>query len=37
MTVLFRMKNRSRDESITSSFVNLKEKLEEFENKEDQI
>jgi len=37
MTVLFRMKNHSHDESITSSFANLKEKLEEFENKEDQV
>ena len=37
MTVLFRMKNRSHDDSISSSFANLKEKLEEFENKEDQV
>ena len=32
MTVLFRMKNHSHDTSIASSFVNLKEKLEEYEN-----
>ena len=37
MTVLFRMKNHSNKDSISSSFANLKEKLEEFENKEDQI
>jgi len=37
MTVLFRMKNHSHDDSISSSFANLKEKLEEFENKEDSI
>jgi len=37
MTVLFRMKNHSHDESITSSFANLKEKLEEYENKEESI
>jgi len=33
MTVLFRMKNHSHRDSIKSSFANLKEKLEEFENK----
>jgi len=37
MTVLFRMKNYSNKDSISSSFANLKEKLEEFENKEDQV
>jgi len=37
MTVLFRMKNHSHDYSISSSFANLKEKLEEFENKEEQV
>ena len=37
MTVLFRMKNHSNKDSISSSFANLKEKLEEFENKEDSI
>ena len=37
MTVLFRMKNHSNNDSIASSFANLKEKLEEFENKEDQV
>jgi hypothetical protein len=37
MTVLFRMKNYSHDDSITSSFANIKEKLEEYENKEEQV
>jgi len=37
MTILFRMKNHSNNDSIVSSFANLKEKLEEFENKEDQV
>ena len=37
MTVLFRMKNHSHDSSIASSFENIKEKLEEHENKEDQV
>jgi hypothetical protein len=37
MTVLFRMKNHSHDDSILSSFANLKEKLEEFENKGEQV
>jgi len=37
MTVLFRMKNHSHDDSISSSIANLKEKLEEFENKEEQV
>ena len=37
MTVLFRMKNLSHDDSITSSFANLKEKLEEYENKEEPL
>ena len=37
MTVLFRMKNHSHDSSIASSFANIKEKLEEHENKEDQV
>ncbi|MDC0173743.1 hypothetical protein OAI55_01725 [Nitrosopumilus sp.] len=37
MTVLFRMKNHSHDDSISSSFANLKEKLEEFENKGEQV
>ena len=32
MTVLFRMKNHSHQDSITASMVNLKEKLEEYEN-----
>jgi len=29
MTILFRQKNSSHEESITNSFANLKEKLEE--------
>jgi len=36
MTVLFRMKNHSHDTHISSSFANLKEKLE-FENQEEQV
>jgi len=32
MTVLFRMKNYSHDTSIASSFANLKEKLEEYQD-----
>ena len=36
MTVLFRMKNHSHEDSMSSSFANLKEKLDEYENKEDQ-
>ena len=32
MTVLFRMKNLSHDDSITSSFANLKEKMEEYQS-----
>jgi len=34
MTVLFRQKNFSCDESIAISFANLKEKLEELKEKE---
>ena len=34
MTVLFRMKNHSHQDSITASMVNLKEKLEEYEIEE---
>ena len=37
MTVLFQMKNHSHDDSISSSFATLKEKLEEYENKEEQV
>jgi len=37
MTVLFRMKNHSHDDSISFSFANLKAKLEEYENKEEQV
>ena len=29
MTILFRLKNSSHDDSIAKSFANLKEKLEE--------
>lgn len=31
MTILFRQKNMTMDDSITLSFVNLKEKLEEYQ------
>ena len=37
MTVLFRMKNQSHHDSILSSFANLKEKLEQYENKEESV
>ena len=37
MTVLFRMKNHSHDDSISSSFANLKEKLDEYERKDESI
>ena len=37
MNILFQMKNLSYHDSMSSSFANLKEKLEEFENKEDQV
>jgi len=37
MTVLFRMKNHSHQDSITASMVNLKEKLEEYEIEEKEI
>jgi hypothetical protein len=30
MTLLFRMKNQSHETSIESSFVNIKEKLDEY-------
>ena len=33
MTILFQLKNKSYEDSITMSFANLKEKLEENENK----
>jgi hypothetical protein len=36
MTVLFRTKNHSHEDSISSSFANLKEKLDEYENRGDQ-
>jgi hypothetical protein len=32
MTILFRLKNTSCDDSIAFSFANLKEKLEEYQN-----
>ena len=32
MTVLFRMKNYSHDISIATSFANLKEKLDEYDD-----
>ena len=35
MTVLFRTKNMSINDSVSSTFSNLKEKLEEYENSED--
>jgi hypothetical protein len=31
------MKNHSHDESISSSFANIKEKLEEYEDKGEQV
>jgi len=37
MTVLFRMKNQSHQDSIISSFANIKEKLEQYENKEESV
>jgi|APSaa5957512535_1039671.scaffolds.fasta_scaffold265374_2 hypothetical protein len=33
MTVLFRLKNYSHQDSIAESMVNLKDKLAEYENK----
>jgi hypothetical protein len=33
MTILFGMKNKSYEDSIASSFANLKEKLDEHQNK----
>ena len=33
MTVLFRLKNNSHEDRIAFSFANLKEKLEEHQNK----
>jgi hypothetical protein len=35
MTVLFRLKNNTQEDSIASSFANLKEKLEEFQKEEE--
>ena len=35
MTVLFRLKNNSHQDSIALSFANLKEKLEEFQEEEE--
>jgi len=34
MTILFRHKNSSHEESIAISFANLKEKLEEYQKEE---
>ena len=34
MTILFRLKNSTHENSIASSFANLKEKLEEHEMEE---
>ena len=34
MTLLFRLKNKSYEESIASVFANLKEKLEEKESEQ---
>lgn len=34
MTVLFRLKNSSHEDSIAFSFANLKEKLEEYQKEE---
>jgi len=31
MTVLFRLKNKSYEDSIASSFANIKEKLEQYQ------
>ena len=36
MTVLFRQKNTSCEDSIGMSFANLKEKLEEHQNKQEE-
>ena len=36
MTVLFGLKNKSYEDSIASSFENLKEKLEEHQKEESQ-
>ena len=35
MTVLFQTKNLSSNDSVSSTFSNLKEKLEEYENLEE--
>ena len=35
MTVLFRLKNTSHDDSIAISFANLKEKLEEYQKEKE--
>ena len=34
MTILFRLKNSSHEDSIAKSFANLKEKLEEYQREE---
>ena len=35
MTILFRLKNSSSEDSITMSFTNLKEKLEEYQKEKE--
>ena len=35
MTVLFRLKNNSHEDSITMSFANLKEKLDEHQKEKE--
>jgi len=35
MTILFRLKNKSCDDSISQSFANLKEKLELYQKEND--
>lgn len=37
MTILFGLKNKSYDESIASSFTNLKEKLDEQKEDENDV
>jgi|TARA_B110000263_G_scaffold131650_1_gene114478 hypothetical protein len=37
MNILFQMKNLSNNDSMSSSFANLKEELDEFETKGEQV
>jgi len=37
MNILFQMKNLTHDDSMSSSFANLKEELDEFETKGEQV